>query len=69
MNERDLYDLSAPTTSPPETGKLRLLLALMIIMLTGCIHLFLEELLITDYLALFGMLFVLIGYITNDEKR
>lgn len=46
-----------------------MLLGLMIIMLTICIHLFLEELLITDYLALFGMLFVLIGYITNDEKR
>lgn len=46
-----------------------MLLGLMIIMLTICIHLFLEELLITDFLALFGMLFVLIGYITNDEKR
>jgi len=46
-----------------------MLFGLMIIMLTICIHLFLEELLITDYMAPFGMLFVLIGYITNDEKR
>ncbi|MEG1989060.1 MAG: hypothetical protein RR035_07710 [Oscillibacter sp.] len=45
-----------------------MLLGITIILLTILIHLFIEDGLITDFIAVFGLLFVLVGYFLNDKK-
>lgn len=44
-----------------------MLLGIAIILLTISIHLFLQDSLATDLLAIFGFIFIIVGYISNDK--
>lgn len=44
-----------------------MLLSIVILLLTIVIHLFIEDSLGTDLIAIFGLIFALIGYFSNDE--